>query len=596
MLLSLGLTLAGAGGDWARRASDVLWPIGDADPRVVVVAIDAASQADAGDWPWSRSQQAALLSAIADERPLALGFDVIAGPGPDGDGTGELATTLARVPSVVATAFASAVRAERGVLVGSEPLAPDPLIAAAGLVGHTLVPADADGVTRTVPLVVQTPRGQHLPGFALALAAAASEARNGAAPPLLRPRAVQYRGLTVPVEHGALLRISWTDEIRSDARAVVAAADVLDGTVSDQLRGAIVLVGVADVTVGDTHVTPLQPGATTPGVLVQAQAVNTILHRSWVTPAPWWLTAVTILILGAVAAFAAWRLAPWAASGAVLALVAAWVLAAIAALPLTGIQLDLVRVPASVLACAAGGGIVRLASEQRDRRRAADLLSRYVPQGVARRLLDERGERALDQGIRMPVALLFCDLRAFTPMAESLDPDDVRHMLDAYYGYVCARVFAASGTVMQFVGDEVFATFGALQILDDPRATARACASALVADVGQLDAELSAAGLPPVRFGVGLHYGPVVAGTVGASGRRQYAVVGDAVNVGSRLCAAAAEGEIVASIEVWPSGAYEAEELEVKGKRAAILVRRVRAASSNVGAERLDAGHLDPTP
>lgn len=581
--MSAGAIALGVGGDAARRASDILWPVGTADPRVVVVAIDPASQERHGPWPWSRAVQADLVSAIVAGGAAAVGYDVIVGDDaavdPESDAATErLADALASVPSVVASGYASVVRNERGLLVGSEPLWPDARIAESAAVAHTLVPADADGTIRSLPLVVETPRGELVPAFAAALASGGSAATG---PLIVRPGAVQLHGLTIPAEQGATMRIAWTSQLAQDAPSVVSAADLLDGTGTPALDGAIVLVGIADVTIGDAHVTPIQPGATTPGVIVQAQALSTILRQTWVAPSPWWVSALGVLLLGGLAALAALRLRPWLAALAALALAGVWVLLGAAALPLWGTLLDLVRVPIAVIACAVAVGILRLVREQRDRRRAVGLFSRYVPDAVAQRLLDERGERAIDTGSRVNAAVLFCDLRGFTPLAGSLEPDAVRRALDIYYDYACERVFAHRGTTMQFVGDEVFAVFGAPEPADDPAGQARSCAVSLLQDVGVLHAALAGDGLPPIAFGIGVHLGDVVAGTVGPHGRQQYAVVGDAVNVGSRLCSAAGPGELVISADAattaWP--ALPRTAIAVRGKSEPVEVVRVTADS-----------------
>lgn len=570
-VLTVGAILAGVGGDAARRASDVIWPLGDMPADVAVVVIDQAAQDEYGPWPWPRALQADLVNALADAGVSAIGYDVVL-PETDEPGAADLGAALGRVPSVVAAAYASVVRGERGVYVGSQPLEPSADVAAAASVGHVVVPADADGTTRTIPMVVQSPEGELVPAFALRVAAGGADAE-----PIVRPAAVQLGALTVPTEASAAMRVSWSSGLAPGD--LISAGDVLAGRVD--LAGAIALVGIADATVGDTHVTPLQPGATTPGVVVQAQAVGTILSSAWAVPMAWWMSGLIVLVLGTIAAWAALRLAPWLAVIVAAATLAAYVGAAFLLVPATGIVPDLVRVPLGILGAAVAAGIVRIVREQVARRRATSLFARYVPGGVAARLLAERGEDALEAGTRVHAAVLFCDLRGFTPLAASLDPDEVRRALDLYYAYVCSRIFARSGTVMQFVGDEVFAVFGLPEPLADPAAAARAVADAVVADRGELDSRLAESGLPPLSFGIGVHAGDLVAATVGPGERRQFAVVGDAVNVGSRLCGAALAGEIVASEVVaegaWPDAGREL--LTVKGKDAPIEVVRVRTAA-----------------
>src|SRR3712207_2035840 len=132
-------------------------------------------------------------------------------------------------------------------------------------------------------------------------------------------------------------------------------------------------------------------------------------------------------------------------------------------------------------------------------------------------------------------------------MAEALEPAQVRDVLNAYYRATTRIVFDHGGTVMQYVGDEVFAVFGAP--MPDPQAAATAlrCALAMQQAADGLNDRLAEHGLPPVAYGIGVHRGEVIAVHVGNEIRRQYAVVGDPVNVGSRLCGQARAGEVVVS-------------------------------------------------
>ena len=177
--------------------------------------------------------------------------------------------------------------------------------------------------------------------------------------------------------------------------------------------------------------------------------------------------------------------------------------------------------------------------------------------------------------------MVFADIRDFTPLTTSLPPARVRELLDRYYEYLVAIIQRHRGTVMQFVGDEVFAVFG-VPVADDTMATeALRSVLEMQAEVAALDDRLTAAGLPPIRFGIGVHYGTVVAAHVGTENRRQYAVVGEAVNIGARLCDRAAAGEILVSDRAWSAAAAElrdhfvaAGSVELKGVAVPVAVYR----------------------
>jgi adenylate cyclase len=178
------------------------------------------------------------------------------------------------------------------------------------------------------------------------------------------------------------------------------------------------------------------------------------------------------------------------------------------------------------------------------------------------------------------VAVLFCDLRGFTTMAESLEPGQVRDVLNTYYRATTWVVFDHGGTVMQYVGDEVFAVFGAPIPQAEAAVTALRCAIGMQQAAAGLNGQLAERGLPPVAYGIAVHRGEVVAAHVGNEIRRQYAVVGDPVNVGSRLCGQARAGEVVVSDAVLdragePLAVEDLGDLPLKGKRQAVRAFRV---------------------
>lgn len=560
--------LGGVGESVARHASDLLWTDGTADPQVVVVAVDDASVAERGEWPWNDGLQARLLRAVAAADPAVVAVDIVSAPSDFA-----VADALSSGPFVVAQDFSAASTFKaRWLQVSGGNTLPEAVVANASGVGHAVVLADSDGVLRSLPAFVESPDGEFVPS----LAVRAADALDGTADPLLvRRTAVQLGALTIPVESDAALRIHWTADTQ-----IVSADDVLAGAAVDQLRGAVVLLGVTATGVGDRHITPLQPGVTTPGVVVQAQAVSTILQNAWVVPYSPWISGLAVLLFGVPVAFAARRLRLiWAVVVTVGSIVVVTALG-LGLFQILGWLPDFVRIPVGILAAGVASLGIRALAEARDRQTAERLFSRYVPKDVALALLREGRGESTGSGERLTVGILFADLRSFTPMAASLDPSDVQRVLDVFYDYVCERVFAHHGTVMQFVGDEVFSVFGAPRILEDPVRDAREASADLLRDLPLLAARLEAEGLPQIQFGMGLHAGSVVASHVGPADRRQYSVIGDPINVGSRLCGLARGGQVVASTDAAGSDSWlggTAESVSVKGIERSLSVVRVEA-------------------
>ena len=174
-----------------------------------------------------------------------------------------------------------------------------------------------------------------------------------------------------------------------------------------------------------------------------------------------------------------------------------------------------------------------LVAERAEAERARGNLARYF----SPRVVDTLAERdePLGRVRRQAVAVLFADLVGFTAMAEEMTPEEVLALLRDFHGRMEEEVFRHNGCLEKFIGDALLATFG----VPDPGARdgtdALACARGMLAALEAWNGERVTAGLPVLRMGLGLHYGPVVAGDIGSRRSMAFATVGDTTNVASRL-------------------------------------------------------------
>jgi len=166
-----------------------------------------------------------------------------------------------------------------------------------------------------------------------------------------------------------------------------------------------------------------------------------------------------------------------------------------------------------------------------ERQRAS--LARYFSPTVVASLAET--SEPFRQGRTQRAAVLFADIVGFTGHAEALSSEETLDLLRAYHGRMAAAVFAHGGTLDKFIGDGMMATFGTPDPSDRDAADALACARAILEAIASWNGERAAAGLKPVTVGVGIHAGPVVLGNIGDARRLEFAVVGDTVNVASRL-------------------------------------------------------------
>ncbi|HXC46952.1 MAG TPA: adenylate/guanylate cyclase domain-containing protein, partial [Candidatus Sulfotelmatobacter sp.] len=210
------------------------------------------------------------------------------------------------------------------------------------------------------------------------------------------------------------------------------------------------------------------------------------------------------------------------------------------------------------------------------------LLTHFSPK-VRQRLLERaaRGRLTLG-GERSEVSILFSDIRGFTRMSATMEPDDVVDMLNAYFAALVEAIFRCEGTVDKFIGDAILAVFGSPDPDPEHHRQALHAALAMQEAVQKLNAARKERNQPTCEIGIGVHSGDVLHGFVGTQERLEFTVVGDAVNRASRFCAAAGANEIILSSEflkhVWRDVEVESRDVPTKheGTWAAFRVLKTK--------------------
>lgn len=188
-----------------------------------------------------------------------------------------------------------------------------------------------------------------------------------------------------------------------------------------------------------------------------------------------------------------------------------------------------------------------LVAERLDAERTRGNLARYFSPKVVDTLAER--DEPLGRVRRQSVGVLFADLVGFTTMAEEMTPEEVMTLLRDFHGRMEEEVFRHGGCLEKFIGDALLATFGVPDTGRRDATDTLACARGMRTALEVWNRERAAAGLPTLRMGLGVHYGPVVAGDIGSRRSMAFATVGDTTNVTSRLQALTREmgASIVAS-------------------------------------------------
>jgi len=200
----------------------------------------------------------------------------------------------------------------------------------------------------------------------------------------------------------------------------------------------------------------------------------------------------------------------------------------------------------------------RLVLKQAMAERERGNLARYFSSNLVDDLA--RSDEPLGAVRTQAVAVLFVDIAGFTALSADQPPAEVIALLRDFHGRMEAQVFAHGGTLDKYLGDGLMATFGTPWPGDGDAGRALGCARAMVAAMAAWNRERRSAGRPQIRVGVGIHYGPAVLGDIGGANRLEFAVIGDTVNVASRLehLTRALDVAVVASDDVVAAARREA--------------------------------------
>ena len=269
------------------------------------------------------------------------------------------------------------------------------------------------------------------------------------------------------------------------------------------------------------------------GVYIHATAINNIVHGTALRLVPSGAAIAITAAMGALAVTAALLLAPGPSLAAALALSVAWVIASTVAF---GQALVLPFIEALIAVAVAFLLILlfRISFGDRDRRKIQKAFSLYLPQALVDKMAETGTMPALG-GETRTVSILFSDLAAFTKISEGVEPDVLVAWLNDYFGAMTDIIEEHGGFVDKFIGDAILAVFGAP--LDDPNHAANAVKAALKmkALLADPNGPLAGGALGTPKCRIGINSGPVLIGNIGSARRFNYTVIGDAVNLASRL-------------------------------------------------------------
>ena len=563
--------------------------------EVAIVTIDEKSVDLLGRWPWPRTRIAELIERLNSYQAKVIAFDIVFAE-PDessginvmrelkaryperaikaafeaaereADNDARLADTLKKSPSVILgyffftsgeevkhrkikpekqtdyhipSRYTSIRYLEKGV---QPPVLPHALAVEQNIgalaqatsdFGYFNIIPDSDGTVRWVPLAIQY--GDDIyPHLSL------EAVRKYIGSPALMMNAASYGvdsiqmgDRVVPTDEQGRLLINFRGPQKTFPH--YSFVDVLNGTVpANAFKDKIVLVGATAIGIYDMRVTPFS--GTFPGVEINANVIDNILRNDSISRPDWIVIfdVAAVLLIGLGLAYLISRIRPLYATIVTVGLVLSYILINDYIFSAWKVWLTEVYPVFTMVLVFGGVTTYRFMTEERKKRELKDAFSRYVAPSLVNDILKDPAKLVLG-GEERRLTVMFSDIRGFTTISESLTPQALVKLMNDYLTPMTDVVLKNGGTVDKFMGDAIMAFWGAPVWQEDH--PVKACRSALemLLKLAELQPVWEKAGIPKLDIGIGISTGNLTVGNMGSTTRFDYTVMGDSVNLGSRL-------------------------------------------------------------
>ena len=563
--------------------------------EVAIVGIDEKSIDQLGRWPWPRARIAELVDKLGAYGAKVVAFDIVFAEPDQSSGAAMFRDLGARVTDAEARAvleeaaqeadndarLTSSLLANRNVTLGyffytsqeeiahrgeeegldkgyyipsrfasvryldkeaKPPLLPTALEVeqnipqlseAASSFGYFNTVPDSDGTVRWVPLAMRF--GDEIyPHLSLE-----AVRRYLGSPPLIMNAAaygvdsIRIGKTVIPTDERGRLLINYRGDQKTFPHYSV--VDVLDGSVpKDAFKDKIVLVGATAIGIYDVRVTPFS--GVFPGVEIHANVIDNILKNDAVNRPDWIVVfdIAAILSLGCLLSLVIIRLKPVGAMLFTTGLLAAYVLANDYVFSAWKIWLTAVYPSLTMVFVFGGVTTYRVLTEEKKKKEIRGAFGRYVAPSLVEHILKDPSKLVLG-GEERRLTVFFSDIRGFTTISEGLTPQMLVTVINDYLTPMTDIILKNGGTVDKYMGDAIMAFWGAPVWQEDHPTRAANTALEMMEKLRELQAEWSGRGIPRIDIGIGLSTGKLTVGNMGSHLRFDYTVMGDSVNLGSRL-------------------------------------------------------------
>ena len=501
--------------------------------RIAIVAMDEKSIAKLGPLPWDRKIHAQLIDRLSEAK--VIGFDVLFDAARKSDAV--FSQKIALQGHVVLASMFTFEQNKSGQWLQAMRMPAKSLYNASADTGYINMSAGKGSIVHNVTIFDTNFLARPYPSLSLAMTKLAEG--NSL---VCKGNSFFDRGRLIPADAANSILIDFCGP--GGTFPTYSCSDVISGKYPKaEFKNKLILVGIATPTEkSDYYDNPYTKGnlvmkgaaLPSPGVEIHANTIRTYLDHTWFVRASTFANIVALLGVCLLAFAASVLLSPGRAFWTTLLLWAGFVGGVYVCWLKLHFWLNIVAPALAAILIFAVINIRKYIMNEKEKAKIRGMFGKYVPDTVINELLINDREIALG-GTKRTVTVLFTDLRGFTEISDGRPPEEVVSILNEYFTVMTAVIFKHGGMLDKFIGDAMMAIFGAPVEQPDHAAKALAAGCEMLDVLAELNQKWETEGKIKLAMGIGINSGDVVLGNIGSPERMDYTVIGENVNIASRL-------------------------------------------------------------
>lgn len=526
--------------------------------QIINIAIDENSLSKVGRWPWNRNLYGNIFEYVKDAKVIV--FDSVITSSDNIQSDKKFFSRLKKMDNLILGTFFC--NKEQNSTINMTPFAvdiqngkqmrlieyqyyanlPEDLVKNAHAIGSVSTLPDNDGVIRKL-----SPIFRHNKTFYPSVGIKAAMKYKNINSLTYKNNTLILGDITIPLDKtNSEVYLQWYKPSKQNVNFIThktySASDILDSynkmkkgekppIPQEEFKDKIIIVGATAYALNDIKKTPI--GVDYPGLEIQATFIDNIINNDFMKKTSLVLNLIVLAVLVILTVHTAKQLPIIYSLLTLITIILGWFYIAKNIFFANGYIIDVITPLSFVLLAYSLTFVYKYFLAGRSRNNLKNVMSKYISKSVMKDVL--KNETAELGGKRAYVSVLFADIRQFTSISEVYTPEEVSSLLNEYFSLIAPIIDKYNGTLNKFMGDAVMAIFGA-PIEDENHAkNAVLCAEEILLEVKKLNYKWKISNKPEIRIGVAINTGYVFIGNIGSKDRMEFTVIGDSVNIASRI-------------------------------------------------------------